>query len=219
MEFNIKQKIVIGIIVIILVIGGIYVYNIRLQEDWNDENANEDTAGILDNILDNETYNDIKASENIIVHVTGAVNNEGIVEIKEGARVADAIKKAGGHTNEADLSKINLAYVLEDGQKIYVPYIGEENDSENKKTYISDNYGDDNNIEGSSNEVGSDKVNINTANQTELETLPGVGTATASKIINYRNQNGKFKSIDDLKNVKGIGDSKFESIKENICIK
>lgn len=218
MEFTTKQKIVIAILIIILTIGGIYVYNIRFKNNLEEESIEENSKGLIDTFLDEKVSEELDSSEKVIVHVTGAVNNEGIVELKEGERVSDAIEKAGGKRQDADLSKINLAYVLEDGQKIYVPKIGEISDENNKKEYVVTGYGENMIVDGNNEEGGEGKVNINTANQTELETLPGIGTTTASKIIDYRNKNGKFKNIEDIQNVKGIGNSKFENIKENICV-
>ena len=152
--------------------------------------------------------------EEIVVHITGEVVNEGIIRIKKDSRLVDVIEKAGGTTKEADLSKINLAYQVKDGQKIYIPNM---NDKENEiQEYITGGAGNNIIIEEKENES---KVNINTANQTELETLSGIGPSTALKIINYRNENGEFKKIEDIKDVPGIGESKFENIKENICVK
>ena len=147
----------------------------------------------------------------IVVHITGEIENEGIIEIEKDSRIADVIDEAGGITSEADLSKVNLAYTVKDGQKIYIPNV---NDKKNEE-YITEDAGEEVIVEG---EQITDKVNINTAKQTELETLSGIGPSTALKIINYRQENGDFKTIEDIKNVPGIGDSKFENIKESICV-
>ena len=136
----------------------------------------------------------------------------GIIEIKEGARLADVIEAAGGLTENADVNRINLAYVVQDGQKINIPDVNSvENDS-----YITENIGENIIIEDIT--TNTRLVNINMATQTELEALSGIGPSTALKIIQYRNENGKFKSIEDIKNVPGIGDSKFEAIKNEICV-
>ena len=215
MEFTTKQKIIIISIIIVLIIVGIYVYNIRFSEDIN-ENTNENqlNTSFVENILEKDDKN-----KEIIVHITGAVKKNGIVKLKDGARIYDAIEMAGGSTDDADLSKINLAYVLEDGQKVYIPKIGEINQENAEEEYITFEYGNNKNIIQDYNKGGNEKVNINTANQTELETLPGIGTATAEKIIDYRNKNGKFSSIEYIQNVKGIGNAKYENIKESICVK
>ena len=158
-------------------------------------------------------YEENLEEKEIVIHITGAVKEQGIVKVKEKSRILDVINQAGGITEEADLSKINLAYAVKDGQKIYVPNINDDIGLE----YITEEAGE-NVIEDVFNK-GNEKVNINTAGQTELETLSGVGPSTALKIINYRKENGNFEKIEDLKNVPGIGDAKFESLKESICVR
>ena len=150
------------------------------------------------------------------MHITGAVVNNGIVEVKESARINDVIEAAGGVTDDADLSNVNLAYAVKDGQKIYIPSKNDKEDIEDLKI-ISDEAGTD--IINEGDEVqSSGKVNINTATKEELQTLSGIGESTASKIITYREENGKFKKIEDIKNVPGIGDAKFENIKDKITV-
>ena len=141
--------------------------------------------------------------------ITGEVKKEGVIHLNKGDRIIDAIKKAGGETKQADLSQVNLAYELQDGQKIYIP-----NKNEKISEYIVGGNGNTN--INSINSKEETKVNINTANQSELDSLPGIGPATAQKIIEYRNQNGNFKKIEDLQNVKGIGQAKYEEIRNNI---
>ena len=152
-----------------------------------------------------------------------------VVELEENSRISDAIDKAEGLKENADTKNINLAFKLEDGMKIYIPTIGEsiaenevnENNNMIDETskYVTSASGvaqEENN--GQTEEKKSEKVNINKATQTELEGLPGIGPATAIKIINYRNENGKFKNIEDIKEVSGIGDAKYENIKDLICV-
>ena len=131
--------------------------------------------------------------------------------LESGARIVDAIEAAGGETDEADLTKLNLAYILNDGEKIKVPKKGEE-----QQEYITSTSGLETSEE---NKTESQKININTANLEELTKLPGIGEATANKIISYRKETGKFKTIEDLKNVPGIGNSKFDNLKDMITIK
>lgn len=153
----------------------------------------------------------------IVIHVSGSVKTEGIVKLEEGSRIIDAIEASGGLLEDADLTNVNLAYVLEDGQKLYIPSINDETIENSISTGNGDNI-----ISGSSSSSSSSsggKVNINTATQQELQTLPGIGAATALKIIEYRESNGKFSSVEDIKNVNGIGDAKYEGIKDYICIK
>ncbi len=149
--------------------------------------------------------------EYIIVHVDGEVNSPGIISIPKNSRISDAINAAGGSTPFIDISKINLAYILKDGQKIYVPSIYDSNIN-----YIQDSAGE--NIVIPDSNSSPNIVNINSATKSELETLPGIGSSTASKIINYRETNGNFKSVEELMNISGIGESKFNNFKDFISI-
>ncbi len=213
---NKKQKIILIIIIIcILLFIGYYIIskasnskyiNLETEEEQTEENTNDTDTSETEEIIEEIKY--------IIVHITGAVKEEGIVEVEEGSRISDVIETAGGITEDADLSKINLAYIVQDGQKIYVPSINDEEEVAN----ITEDAGE-NVIKSDESSIKEGKVNINTASQTELETLNGIGPSTALKIINYRNENGTFKNIEDIKNVPGIGDAKFEKIKENIKVK
>ena len=139
-----------------------------------------------------ELKNEHDLKNEIIVHITGCVEKEGIVKLQEGARIADAIEEAGGTTLDANINNVNLAYKLKDGQKIYIPSNIEED-----ATVISQK---DEGIVNDLNE-SQGKININTASQTELETLSGIGPSMALKIIEYREKNGTFLKIEDIKNV------------------
>ncbi len=216
-----KQKIIISIvIVIIFILFLIYVYKNLYEEDSemliiNSENISSVEENINEEIVGNEQAK--IGGEVVVVHIIGEVNNPGVVTLPEGSRIIDAINKAGGKTEEADLSKINLAYIVEDGTQIYIPRI---NENLNQVNLITDGAGigviiNDSNLEENEVEV---KVNINTANKEKLETLPGIGETTAQKIIDYRESNGKFKTIEDIKDVSGIGDAKFESLKDKITV-
>ena len=221
---NKKQKIIIIVIIaLVLIFIGYYIItkvsnlgytNLETQENENtsnEDNTNEEMQE-RNNIENNE---EVSLGSYIIVHVTGAVKKQGIVEIEEGSRISDVIEAAGGTTKKADLSKINLAYIVQDGQKIYVPSIDDKEEVSSVTQDAGEKVIKD---DGQSVSTRKEKININTASQTELETLNGIGPSTALKIINYREQNGKFKTIEDVKNVPGIGDSKYENIKENICV-
>ncbi len=141
----------------------------------------------------------------IIVDIGGEVVSPMVAELDEGSRVADAIEAAGGVTENADLTDINRAAFIEDGEKIYIPALPSEEDEI-----------DDGGSSGTSSGYSDGKININTADSEELQELSGVGPATAQKIIDYRKENGRFSSIEDIKNVSGIGDKSFEKIKDMI---
>ena len=166
-----------------------------------------------DNQSSNEEIEELKKEDNIdnkeiTVYISGEVKKAGIVILKSGDRLATAVEKLGGTTNKADLNKVNLAMKVEDEQHYIIPKIGEE---------VSEESVEVTNKEVSSQE--SSKININTATIEELDTLPGVGEATANKIVNHRSENGEFKTVEEIKNVNGIGDKKFENIKELMCTK
>ena len=134
----------------------------------------------------------------ICIYVVGCVNEPGIYEVEDGTRIYEAIELAGGATDEADLSRLNLAKILLDEEKVVVPKIV--------------------NVEEGEGSLISSVVNINTANVERLSTLSGIGKSTAEKIVKYREENGYFNSVEDIMNVSGIGESKFNAIKDNITV-
>ena len=204
-----KVKIFIAFISIPIIIFLIYYINTKNDEIVISSNIIEENE-VSEGNEKKETKQEI---EKIIVHVSGCVNKEGIVELPINSRVIDAINYAGGVKENADLSHINLASILEDGTKIYIPSIQEKTENtlnENNDLNISSKINE--NINSNNNQ----KININTATQEQLETLPGIGQSTALKILDYRKENGKFKKIDDIKQVKGIGEAKFNKIKDLI---
>lgn len=157
-----------------------------------------------------EAEEDIKSAENetesvmIFVDVGGEVNSPKVAELEEGSRVEDAIEAAGGLTANADITDINRAAFINDGDKIFIPSVqsAEAIDEEGSASgYYSDG-----------------KININTADSAQLQELTGIGPATAEKIINYRKDHGRFASIDEIKNVSGIGDKTYEKFKDNIKV-
>lgn len=216
MHIQNKKIIIIATITIITLIA---IYSIFIKnKDYIETTEEIDT-------LETETNNtkEEKTSENkIIIYITGAIKKEGVYELKENSRISDAIEIAGGLTENANIENINLAYTLEDGVKIHIS-TKEESKNSQETTYINKNTEgiETTNIEKSSSNLANttkEKVNINTATQTQLETLPGIGPSTAQKIINYRKENGKYKTIEDIKKVSGIGESKYNKIKELIKV-
>ncbi len=206
-QLNRKQKIIAIIIVTIIGIG-IYCYTDAIENTNNEE---------IENVLEVVPTNTIEETEekNIFVHIAGCVQKEGMLELSSNSRIADAIEKAGGLTQDADLSDINLAYILEDGMKIYIPNQNER--QENNE--ITENIPNTATMQIQDTNKKQDVININTATQEELDTLPGIGPATAIKIIEYRKEKGKFKQKEEIKEVSGIGEAKYEKIKEYISVK
>ena len=217
----------------------------NLDESSSSESSgNSEGSGESNNVKGENGESSMSNDNTIYVYVTGEVNNQGVVILKEGSRITDAINAAGGITSNANITKINLVFILEDGMKVNIPSNNQLKDNPDFE-YITMGSGDgDVNSwtsasSNSSNSSGSSSggsnsggfansknsysgqiqvININTATQTELETLPGIGPSLALRIINYREENGKFSSIEDIKNVSGIGDSRFEDIKNYITV-
>lgn len=143
----------------------------------------------------------------IYVHVAGCVQTPGMYELKTGARLAEAIQAAGGFTEEAAAESVNLAREIKDGEQIIVANkngLGAQDARSQASTGLSND--------------ATGKVNINTADETKLQTISGIGPSKAKKIIDYRETNGPFKSITDLSKVSGIGEKTLESIKDQICV-
>ena len=149
--------------------------------------------------------------QRIYVYVCGAVRNPGVYEMTEGDRVTHAIMKAGGSTDNAAADFLNQAAVLEDGQKVYVPT--EEEADQFEQSGLSG--GED----GFGTEQKSGKININKASREELMSLKGIGESRADDIIAFRESNGGFKNIEDIKKIEGIKDKVFQQIEDQITVK
>lgn len=147
----------------------------------------------------------------VVVHVLGAVRTPGIVEVRLGDRVVDAIAAAGGATDEADLSGVNLARVLVDGEQLYLPAVGEVPPGQAGA-------GAGGAGAGGAGAASAGLVNLNTADAAALETLAGVGPALASRIIAWRDANGPFRSVDELLAVSGIGEKTLAGFRDQVTV-
>lgn len=192
MDNKFKNALALGGFIIFAIIVGLFVSRSESKTDT------DNVEGIIQEAEETSTEN------LFFVYVVGAVYKPGVVEVEEGTRLYQVIQKAGGALETADLSKINLASIVKDEQKIIVPYI------ENKEDKVNDN--------SANVQAGVRLVNINTASEAELQTLNGIGASTAKKIVDYRNQNGDFNTVEEIMNVSGIGQSKFDSIKDDITV-
>lgn len=214
MKNNKKTKIMIIIILVIIII---IIYNKFIMQ--NDEITIENIAEEQENKTEILQENNSTTEENIVIYITGEIKKEGIYELPENSRIADAIEKAGGINEQADLTQINLAYKLQDGMRIYIPKKAELNQENNIKTEDkTETIITKGNTKETENTQTNKKININKATQAELETLPGIGTSTAEKIIKYRTENGNFKKKEDIMNVSGIGENKYQKIKDLINV-
>ncbi len=188
-KFILKYKIQI-VFICIFIISGISIY---IQDNERKASFSVNSSNISKN------------DDRIGVYISGEVKNTGVYYLKKDSRITDLINICGGLTEEADVSKINPAQKLNDSDKIIIPKKEENLNTES----IEDTNESDINVQ--------EKININTATKDELTSLNGIGEATANKIINYRNKN-KFKEIEDIMNVPGIGEAKFSNIKDYICV-
>lgn len=149
------------------------------------------------------------------VDVKGAVRTPGVFTAQAGDRVIDLIAEAGNFTDKADKYQVNLAQLVEDQMVIYVPKIGEEADELSGGSTTVPNIAT---ASGGASGGSGDQINLNTATQADLETISGIGPSKATAILEYRDTVGKFKQIEDLKNVSGIGDKTFEKLKDSISV-
>lgn len=197
----------ISIIATIILFGCIYIFGNKF---FNSQSVIEIEAQDLEleslelKNLETQNLETININEEIKVYICGAVNNSEVFTVNQGSRIIDVLELAGGATADADLDQINLADFVQDAQKIYIPKIGEKVD---KIDFTAQN-----------SSVQNDLININTADIVQLQSLPGIGQTIAQYIIDYRNQNGNFKNIDEIRNVAKIGDKTFEKIKDRITV-
>lgn len=148
----------------------------------------------------------------VVVHVVGAVARPGIVTLPGGSRVSDAVERAGGARDDADLARLNLARVLVDGERLYVPKAG-ETDIPAALEGSSGSAGD-----GGAGSAVDAVVDLNTADQTLLETLPGIGPSLAGRILAWRDEHGRFAAVEDLLDVSGIGDVRFAELRDRVRV-
>jgi competence protein ComEA len=158
----------------------------------------------------------------IFVHVLGAVRRSGLFELREGARVMDAVAAAGGLTETADPAGVNLARRVADGEQLYVPALGEAQPGappgDTQGGTAGGTGGAGGGAAGGGPAVVAGKVNLNSATTADLEDLPRIGPAMAQRIIDYREANGRFTSVDELRNVTGIGEKTFDGLKDLVTV-
>lgn len=185
-----------AIMVMVAVLAGRYAFDTATAKEFQIESDPRPS-------LESEASASTVPEKTVYVHVTGAVGKPGVYELAEGSRVAAAIQAAGGFSDDAQLDSCNLARVLVDGEQLKILSVEEAASVEAKP----DNVGG-----GETKSGSSGIVNVNTASESELETLPGIGPSTAKRIVADREEKGPFESVEDLTRVSGIGEKKLESI-------
>ncbi|MDO5403767.1 MAG: helix-hairpin-helix domain-containing protein [Eubacteriales bacterium] len=201
MKLNKKMQVYLkyAVVVLALMISGVF-YCLHSNTD-SEEQLSDSYDTFSENQMENvQNYETQENKSKIYVYICGQICEPGVKECTQGTRLYQLIELAGGATDIADLNRLNLADVLKDGQKIYVPQIGEAAAQD---------------ISGS---MECDKININEADLGQLMTLPGIGETRAADIIAYRTKQGRFEDIEDIKNVPGIKDAAYLKIKEMICV-
>lgn len=193
-----KKEILIGLGIIGIIIYSLISNSIAFTKEKQEKEMAEFE-------IQERLEEEIEEKRKIYIHIDGAVKKKGLIELSEGDRLEKAINKAGGLEKDADLRYVNLAMLISDGEKVYIPSKNEEVDYSLGVSYIPES-------------KENKRININRANNEELQEIPGVGPSTAKKILDYRKKNGNFKKIEEIKNVGGIGDSKFQEMLEYISI-
>lgn len=209
-----KQKLIVIIIVLFVMVSGIF-YSVSYEKTEEAVFVAEEAVYDEEEIVQGEekTVTDTEEAEKseeriLFVHICGQVELPGVYCLEEESRITDLIELAGGFTADAARDYINLAQKLSDGQKIYIPSLDEVTEND----LLSEN--------GSAEQLNGalQKININSANKDTLMTLTGIGEAKAEAIIQYREKNGGFESIEELKQIEGIKDGVFNKIKDEIEI-
>ncbi len=227
-QYKLYFAVVLVLLVLIIVI---WTRKETQKDELIDFNENKSAAFANKESLDNDENDkeQVKAAakkqviakpQNVTCDISGAVKNQGVYTLKKGARLNELITAAGGLKTNAQIKNVNRALILNDQDKIRIPYKGEKI----TKKAIVESYSSDS-AEPNSAEVASDtsvaennKVNINTADAAQLQKLNGIGEKKAQQIISYRQKNGQFKAVDELKQVSGIGDKTFAGLKDQLEI-
>lgn len=236
------KKLMVALAVLATIGGSLLIPNLcsllssqtEFSMDGQSKSALSSFSGSWANVSNFSASNSVN-SDYVYVDVKGAIKHPGVYKVPNGKRVGDVLSLAGGPLEGADTTQINFAHKLEDKMVIYIPKVGESFPIENTVgVYGSDDKSDQNEANSAAETISSaqtqtdstsqdqggndGKINLNTASKEQLMQLTGIGDKKADEIIAYRQQNGNFKTIDDLKNVSGIGDKTFEKISSQITV-
>jgi competence protein ComEA len=192
-----------GIFLLLLVIVGYYYFSPVPTNSLPSQDLSQ--VQISEEKNEQEKTPTKEPSKKIMIDIKGAILKPGVYEASEGERVIDLIQRAGGLAETADQTQVNLAMYVTDEMVLYIPSVGE-------------NVVDNQSVAVAGGKTESDKVNINSADETQLETLPGIGPSKSAAIIEYRTTNGPFKAIEDIQSISGIGEKTFEKLKDKITV-
>jgi competence protein ComEA len=220
-----KRKLGLSAVVLLIIIGVIFFVNHSRpssSKEWENVLPSPTSQNKAPSVVykkksgvSKPPQNSIGPVKNVMVDIKGAVKHPGVFSINEGSRVVDALELAGGVTPEADEVQINLAQHVTDEMVIYVPKKGETLPT----PPMTGGNGQASSTGSNSTQTGATPVvHLNSANLTDLETLAGIGPSKAQAILDYRTKNGPFHTLDDLKNVTGIGDKSFERIRPQLVL-
>ena len=200
-----KKRLALILVLAVLITGGSFYF-------YQQKSSVSETTAVMPAPPNSVATPKTDAGE-IIVYISGAVNKPGVLSVPAGSRVVDVVNAAGGLAPGADPAKVNMAKVLKDGMQVNVPGVttparsGSVSTSRTGSTTVSSSSGYD-----------GEKISINFASKAELDKLPGIGPAMAEQIVDYRQHNGTFRDISELKKVPGIGEVKFNVLKDKISL-
>lgn len=203
-----KQKIVRAAIITMLILAALFLFLFRTG------NATEKEMLMQSDSEPKTSIQSDSSPDMIVVDVAGEVENPSVIQLPLSSRINDAIEAAGGLTAKADITQINRAAILSDGEKIYIPTLPITIPESDPTT--SNNSTPNASIDPNSS--NQKLININYASSLELQEIPGVGPVTSEKILQYRQEHGLFRKLDDIKKVSGIGDKTYAKMKPYICI-
>jgi probable competence protein len=237
-----KKELVISVIIaLILSFIMMFITQVKSSNNVITDKSSKNSISKTKNSQESNIDNKVKVSENklqietsteksddtskqnseIAVYISGEVKKPQVVKMKTGDRLVDAVEKCGGMTKDADLNAINLALLLKDEAHYIIPKIGDTS-IVSQQNYVNQSSTNDKSINSISSVDTSNSskstININTADKTALMSLPSIGEKTAQKIIDYRENNRKFQTKEELKNVTGIGDKKYSQLEEFITV-
>lgn len=221
------------IVIVLLAVGGFYYANRQpaadnsaLLSSSQSMSENSGQSSSVSSVAASASSAASAANTEVVCDISGAVKHQGVYRLKNGARLEDLIEKAGGLTKDAQLKAINRSQLLKDQDKIYIPGKGDKTEAAQTANSAAasapaastSTSASSSAASASSGPASGDLINLNTATAADLQKLNGIGEKKAEQIIAYRQEKGSFKSIDELKEVSGIGDKTFAAIKDQLTI-